>query len=45
MLSYLANTVIFVLVGMVISQRAFAGVEGTDWIFLCVLYFGVMIIR
>lgn len=45
MLSYLANTLIFVLVGVVISQRAFSGVNGTDWIFLVSLYFGINVIR
>lgn len=45
MLGYLANTLIFVLVGVVISQRAFSGVEGTDWIFMAVLYFGIVVIR
>ena len=45
MLGYLANTLIFVLVGVVISQRAFSGVEATDWIFMAVLYFGIVVIR
>ena len=45
MLGYLANTLIFVLVGVVISQRAFSGVEPTDWIFMAVLYFGIVVIR
>ena len=45
MLGYLANTLIFVLVGVVIAQRAFSGVEATDWIFMAVLYFGIVIIR
>lgn len=45
MLSYLANTVIFILVGVVISLRAFSGVSSIDWIFLAVLYGGIMIIR
>jgi len=45
MLGYLANTLIFVLVGVVISQRAFSGVQGTDWIFMAVLYFGIVVIR
>lgn len=45
MLGYLANTLIFVLVGVVISQRAFSDVEGSDCIFLTVLYFGIVVIR
>ena len=45
MLSYLANTLIFILVGVVISQRAFSGVEDIDWIFLATLYFGITVIR
>ena len=45
MLGYLANTLIFVLVGVVISQRAFSDVEATDWIFMAVLYFGIVVIR
>ena len=45
MLSYLANTLIFVLVGVVIAQRAFSGVDGRDWIFLVSLYFGITVIR
>ena len=45
MLGYLANTLIFVLVGVVISQRAFSDMEGTDWIFMIVLYFGIVVIR
>lgn len=45
MLSYLANTLIFILVGVVIAQQAFSGVEGRDWVFLVVLYVGIMVIR
>lgn len=45
MLGYLANTLIFVLVGVVIAQKAFSDVEGTDWIFMIVLYFGIVVIR
>lgn len=45
MLSYLANTLIFVLVGVVISQRAFSGVDNSDWVFLVSLYFGINVIR
>ncbi len=45
MLSYLANTMIFILVGVVISLRAFSGVSGTDWMYLFVLYIGITVIR
>lgn len=45
MLGYLVNTLIFVLVGLVIAQRAFSGVENMDWIFLVALYFGSITIR
>lgn len=45
MLDYLANTLIFILVGIVIAEHAFAGVEVQDWIFLVSLYFGIMVIR
>ena len=45
MLGYLANTLIFVLVGIVISIRAFSGVTGKDWVFMFVLYCGIMVIR
>lgn len=45
MLGYLANTLIFILVGVVIAQRAFSGVENIDWMFLVALYIGVMVIR
>jgi sodium/hydrogen exchanger 10/11 len=44
-LAYLANTVIFVLVGVVISERAFDHVEGQDWFNLIALYFGLTVIR
>lgn len=45
MLGYLANTMIFILVGVVIAQRAFSGVDGRDWMFLFALYIGIMVIR
>ena len=45
MLGYLANTLIFILVGVVISQRAFSGVESIDWMFMVALYIGIMVIR
>jgi len=45
MLSYLVNTLIFVLVGLVIAHRAFSRVDSMDWVYLVVLYFGSIIIR
>lgn len=45
MLGYLANTIIFILVGVVIAQRAFSGVEDMDWMFVVALYIGIMVIR
>ena len=45
MMAYLANTTIFVLVGVVIGERAFDHVEASDWFFLMTLYFGVTVIR
>lgn len=43
-LGYLANTLIFIIVGIVIRQN-FEDVESTDWILLIPLYFGIIIIR
>ena len=45
MLGYLANTLIFILVGVVIAQQAFSGVEKIDWIYVIALYIGIMVIR
>ena len=45
MLGYLANTLIFVLVGVVIAQQAFLGVEGLSWMYLVVLYLTLIITR
>ena len=45
MLGYLANTLIFILVGVVIAQKAFSGVEDIDWFFMVALYIGIMVIR
>ena len=44
-LGYLANTLIFLLVGVVIAQRAFQDVETIDLMFMIALYLGVMVIR
>lgn len=45
MLGYLANTLIFILVGVVIAQQAFSDVETIDWIYVIALYIGIMVIR
>ena len=45
MLGYLANTLIFILVGVVIAQKAFSGVDKIDWIYVIALYIGIMVIR
>lgn len=45
MLGYLANTLIFILVGVVIAQQAFSDVEMIDWIYVIALYIGIMVIR
>ena len=45
MMAYLGNTVIFLLVGVVISERAFTHVGPQDWFYLIALYFGLTVIR
>ncbi|XP_072046818.1 sperm-specific sodium:proton exchanger-like [Amphiura filiformis] len=45
MLAYLANTLIFMVVGVVIAERAMENVESMDWFYLCALYIGINIIR
>ncbi|XP_022089278.1 sodium/hydrogen exchanger 10-like [Acanthaster planci] len=45
MLAYLANTLIFMLVGLVIIKHALANVEPIDWFYVFALYVGVNIIR
>lgn len=45
MMAYLGNTVIFLMVGVVISERAFSHVEAEDWFYLIALYFGLTVIR
>ena len=42
---YIANTLIFVLVGVIISQEAFSGVTYNDWLYLFLLYFLISAIR
>ena len=45
MLAYLANTLIFILVGVVITEKAISDVTTNDWILLIALYFALNIIR
>ncbi|XP_014671188.1 PREDICTED: sodium/hydrogen exchanger 10-like [Priapulus caudatus] len=45
MLAYLANTLIFILVGVVITEQAMNDINEKDWFYMLVLYFGVNIIR
>ncbi|XP_051885654.1 sodium/hydrogen exchanger 10-like [Pristis pectinata] len=45
MLTYLGNTLIFMIVGVVISQRALENMSITDGFFIIVLYFGINTVR
>ena len=45
MLGYLANTLIFILVGVVIAQQAFFGIEGLGWMYLVVVYLTLTVVR
>uniref|UniRef100_UPI00398F830F sperm-specific sodium:proton exchanger-like isoform X2 n=1 Tax=Pristiophorus japonicus TaxID=55135 RepID=UPI00398F830F len=45
MLTYLANTLIFMIVGIVISQRSLENMTINDGFFIIVLYFGLNTIR
>ena len=45
MLGYLANTLIFILVGVVISEKALQSAQLYDWIMLLGLYIAVFLIR
>ncbi len=45
MLAYLANTIIFFLVGMLITIKAINETSADDWFFLASLYFAVFAIR
>ncbi|XP_071477800.1 sperm-specific sodium:proton exchanger-like [Diadema antillarum] len=45
MLAYLANTLIFMMVGVVVTQKALVSVENMDWFYLVGLYLAVNIIR
>ncbi|XP_071100546.1 sperm-specific sodium:proton exchanger-like [Haliotis cracherodii] len=44
-LAYLANTLIFILVGVIISEKVIYKIHGTDWFFMFALYFGLNVIR
>lgn len=44
-LAYLANTLIFLLVGVAIMEKAFDVIETLDWLYILVDYFGVFVIR
>jgi len=44
-LAYLANTLIFLLVGVAIMEKAFDVIETLDWLYILVDYFGVVVIR
>ena len=45
MMGYLANTVIFVLVGVVVTEQALNDVSAADWVILVALYLGLPVIR
>ena len=45
MLGYLANTLIFILVGVLIAQQAFFGIEGLGWMYLVVVYLTLTVVR
>jgi sodium/hydrogen exchanger 10/11 len=45
MMGYLANTLIFILVGVVITEQAFSNVNGKDVLYLVSVYIGIMVIR
>ncbi|KAJ8023281.1 Sodium/hydrogen exchanger 10 [Holothuria leucospilota] len=45
MLAYLANTLIFMLVGVLIVDKALANVDSIDWFYVITLYVGINTIR
>ena len=45
MLAYLANTLIFILVGVVISEQAVQALHDNDWFYILALYIGITVIR
>ncbi|XP_078333950.1 sperm-specific sodium:proton exchanger-like isoform X2 [Crassostrea virginica] len=44
-LAYIANTLIFIIVGMVIAEKAIFEIHGIDWFYMFSLYFGIFVIR
>ena len=44
-LAYLANTLIFFIVGVAIMEKAFDVIEEIDWLFILVDYCGIFVIR
>lgn len=44
-LAYIANTLIFIIVGMVIAEKAIFEIHGIDWFYMFALYFGIFVIR
>ncbi|ESO97538.1 hypothetical protein LOTGIDRAFT_152631 [Lottia gigantea] len=44
-LAYFANTLIFILVGVVISKKAIQLIFGMDWFYMIALYLGLNVIR
>ncbi|XP_071957219.1 sperm-specific sodium:proton exchanger-like isoform X2 [Antedon mediterranea] len=44
-LGYVANTLIFFLVGVVITERAMENVDPIDWFYMLTIYVGINIIR
>ena len=45
MLGYFANTVLFMIVGIVITETAINNLELKDWVFLIFLYIMLNIVR
>lgn len=45
MLAYLANTLIFIIVGVVITERATEGIDGNDIVLNIALYCAITVIR
>ena len=45
MLGYLANTILFVLVGIVITETAINQIERKDWFHLIFFYIALNIVR
>lgn len=45
MLAYLANTLIFIMVGVVVVEKSLDTLEGTDAFLIIVDYLGITVIR